>query len=312
MTPTRTRKSLTVAAGDGHGRRPRPRGVQQRRRARQHHVDGGGGSGGGGNTGYTFAMITHETPGDTFWDQIKAGATQAAKDTGITLKYSNDPDAGQAGDADPERHRLQGRRHRHDPGHPGRPRPVRSRRPTTPASRSTPSTPASTSSSRRRPDVLRLRREARRSGGRQAHRRRRCHQDPLHHPADRVGGPRGPLRRRQGRRFPNTENIQVNGADDAAGHDRHPGQAHAGQVDQLDRHPRRAAGPRRHQGDSDAPGRTSRSARSTPTRTRPRRSGRQDPVVHRPAALPAGLHGHHASSTSTRRTATSSVAARPC
>jgi simple sugar transport system substrate-binding protein len=38
-------------------------------------------------------MITHETPGDTFWDRIKAGAQQAAKDTGSTLKYSADPDA---------------------------------------------------------------------------------------------------------------------------------------------------------------------------------------------------------------------------
>jgi simple sugar transport system substrate-binding protein len=49
--------------------------------------------GGGGNSGYKFAMITHETPGDTFWDRIKAGAQQAAKDTGSTLKYSADPDA---------------------------------------------------------------------------------------------------------------------------------------------------------------------------------------------------------------------------
>jgi simple sugar transport system substrate-binding protein len=52
-----------------------------------------GSGGGGGNSGYTFAMITHETPGDTFWDRIKAGAQQAAKDTGSTLKYSADPDA---------------------------------------------------------------------------------------------------------------------------------------------------------------------------------------------------------------------------
>ncbi|WP_375423869.1 substrate-binding domain-containing protein [uncultured Friedmanniella sp.] len=51
------------------------------------------GGGGGGNSGYTFAMITHETPGDTFWDRIKAGANQAAKDTGSTLKYTSDPDA---------------------------------------------------------------------------------------------------------------------------------------------------------------------------------------------------------------------------
>lgn len=49
--------------------------------------------GGGGDSGYTFAMITHETPGDTFWDRIKAGANQAAKDTGSELTYSNDPDA---------------------------------------------------------------------------------------------------------------------------------------------------------------------------------------------------------------------------
>ena len=41
-----------------------------------------GAAGGGGNSGYTFAMVTHETPGDTFWDKIKAGAQQAAKDTG--------------------------------------------------------------------------------------------------------------------------------------------------------------------------------------------------------------------------------------
>jgi len=51
------------------------------------------GGGGGGNSGYTFAMITHETPGDTFWDRIRAGAEQASKDTGATLKYSADPDA---------------------------------------------------------------------------------------------------------------------------------------------------------------------------------------------------------------------------
>ena len=38
-------------------------------------------------------MITHESPGDTFWDRIRAGAKQAAKDTGSTLKYSADPEA---------------------------------------------------------------------------------------------------------------------------------------------------------------------------------------------------------------------------
>src|SRR3954471_12685372 len=52
-----------------------------------------GSGGGGGDSGYTFAMITHETPGDTFWDRIKAGANQAAKDTGSTLKHSAAPDS---------------------------------------------------------------------------------------------------------------------------------------------------------------------------------------------------------------------------
>ncbi|MEU8242744.1 sugar ABC transporter substrate-binding protein [Actinoplanes missouriensis] len=45
-------------------------------------------------TGYTIAFVTHETPGDTFWDKVRAGAEQAATDTGVELKYSNDPDAG--------------------------------------------------------------------------------------------------------------------------------------------------------------------------------------------------------------------------
>jgi simple sugar transport system substrate-binding protein len=52
------------------------------------------GGGNGDNSGYTIAMVTHETPGDTFWDKIKAGAQQAASNYGIDLKYSNDPDPG--------------------------------------------------------------------------------------------------------------------------------------------------------------------------------------------------------------------------
>lgn len=53
----------------------------------------GGGGNAAGSSGYTIAFITHETPGDTFWDKVKAGAQQASKDEGVTLKYSNDPDA---------------------------------------------------------------------------------------------------------------------------------------------------------------------------------------------------------------------------
>jgi len=52
----------------------------------------GSGGGAGDNSGYTIAMVTHETPGDTFWDKIKSGAKQAADNYGITLKYSNDPE----------------------------------------------------------------------------------------------------------------------------------------------------------------------------------------------------------------------------
>ena len=40
-------------------------------------------------TNLTFAMITHEQAGDTFWDKIRAGAQDAAKEHGITLNYSN-------------------------------------------------------------------------------------------------------------------------------------------------------------------------------------------------------------------------------
>jgi len=41
---------------------------------------------------FTIAMITHEQPGTAFWDRVRAGAEQAAKQHNITLKYSNDPD----------------------------------------------------------------------------------------------------------------------------------------------------------------------------------------------------------------------------
>jgi simple sugar transport system substrate-binding protein len=41
---------------------------------------------------YTFAMITHASPGDTFWDIIRAGANAAAAKDNITLNYSNNDD----------------------------------------------------------------------------------------------------------------------------------------------------------------------------------------------------------------------------
>jgi simple sugar transport system substrate-binding protein len=40
------------------------------------------------------AMITHEVPGDTFWDLVRKGAEAAAAKDNIELVYSNDADAG--------------------------------------------------------------------------------------------------------------------------------------------------------------------------------------------------------------------------
>lgn len=55
------------------------------------------GDGGGGGTvdtpRMTIAMITHEVPGDSFWDLIRKGAEAAAKKDNIELRYSNDPEA---------------------------------------------------------------------------------------------------------------------------------------------------------------------------------------------------------------------------
>lgn len=44
---------------------------------------------------YKIAMITHEAPGDTFWDLIRKGAEAAAAKDNIQLVYSNDPEAPQ-------------------------------------------------------------------------------------------------------------------------------------------------------------------------------------------------------------------------
>jgi simple sugar transport system substrate-binding protein len=55
------------------------------------------GEGGGGGTvdtpRMTIAMITHEVPGDSFWDLVRKGAEAAAKKDNVELRYSNDPEA---------------------------------------------------------------------------------------------------------------------------------------------------------------------------------------------------------------------------
>ncbi|MFC4563192.1 substrate-binding domain-containing protein [Nocardiopsis mangrovi] len=40
----------------------------------------------------TIAMITHQAPGDTFWDIVRRGAEDAADKSGVTLEYSSDPE----------------------------------------------------------------------------------------------------------------------------------------------------------------------------------------------------------------------------
>ena len=50
-------------------------------------------SGNAGTPTMTVAFITHQAPGDTFWDIIRKGAEAAAAKSNIDLQYSNDPDA---------------------------------------------------------------------------------------------------------------------------------------------------------------------------------------------------------------------------
>ena len=46
-----------------------------------------------GGERYTFQMVTHEVPGDTFWDKIRAGAQDAADRFNVELQYSNNRNA---------------------------------------------------------------------------------------------------------------------------------------------------------------------------------------------------------------------------
>ncbi|MDT5109969.1 MAG: simple sugar transport system substrate-binding protein [Mycobacterium sp.] len=54
---------------------------------------GGMGAGQANTPRMTVAMITHEVPGDSFWDLIRKGAQAAADKDNIELRYSNDPEA---------------------------------------------------------------------------------------------------------------------------------------------------------------------------------------------------------------------------
>ncbi|CCQ18000.1 putative ABC transporter substrate-binding protein [Rhodococcus sp. AW25M09] len=59
----------------------------------QDSSDSGSGAGTADTPKATIAMITHEVPGDTFWDLIRKGAEAAAAKDNIELRYSSDPEA---------------------------------------------------------------------------------------------------------------------------------------------------------------------------------------------------------------------------
>ena len=52
----------------------------------------GSGGGGGGGGDLTFAVITHGSAGDAFWDVVQNGAEQAGKDLGVSVDYQSDGD----------------------------------------------------------------------------------------------------------------------------------------------------------------------------------------------------------------------------
>jgi simple sugar transport system substrate-binding protein len=100
MKLSRSRKGLRVAAATVAAVALAVSGCSSSGGAQETTAASSGPAGGAVNQGpkaYTIAVITHETPGDTFWDKIKAGVNSAASNHGITIKYSNDPTAaGQA------------------------------------------------------------------------------------------------------------------------------------------------------------------------------------------------------------------------
>ena len=56
--------------------------------------NGGSGDSGAKASDIRIDVITHASPGDSFWDVVKAGATRAGDDLGVDLHYQADPDAG--------------------------------------------------------------------------------------------------------------------------------------------------------------------------------------------------------------------------
>src|SRR5436190_19225048 len=51
-----------------------------------------GGGGGPADKNLTFAMVSHGSAGDKFWDVVKSGLEQAGKDMGIKVTYQSSGD----------------------------------------------------------------------------------------------------------------------------------------------------------------------------------------------------------------------------
>ncbi|MEU6575627.1 substrate-binding domain-containing protein [Streptomyces sp. NPDC046805] len=56
--------------------------------------EAGASAGKAGTPRMTVALVTHQAPGDTFWDIVRKGAEAAAAKDNIKLIYSHDPNAG--------------------------------------------------------------------------------------------------------------------------------------------------------------------------------------------------------------------------
>jgi simple sugar transport system substrate-binding protein len=55
-------------------------------------ADGGSSGGGGRSADLTFAVVTHGSAGDAFWDVVQNGAEAAGKDLGVSVDYQSDGD----------------------------------------------------------------------------------------------------------------------------------------------------------------------------------------------------------------------------
>ncbi|CAM5619077.1 Sugar ABC transporter substrate-binding protein OS=Streptomyces fumanus OX=67302 GN=GCM10018772_35570 PE=4 SV=1 [Streptomyces fumanus] len=55
---------------------------------------GGASAGRAATPRMTVALVTHQAPGDTFWDIVRKGAEAAAAKDNVKLVYSHDPNAG--------------------------------------------------------------------------------------------------------------------------------------------------------------------------------------------------------------------------